>query len=223
MASDLRRRPQLSDEVAEVVWHQIMTAEILPGERVRLDETAVQLEVSVTPVREALLTLRGEGMVDYTPHRGYIVAELTRTDVHDLFWLQGAAAARIARRTAGVITADQLADLRWANARLREAADIGDARDIVDAEFEFHRTHNHISGSGKLAWILLNATRYTPHQLYARDPEWARVALDSHDRLIDAYRAGDADAAAAQVRRQFDDGAARLLAHLASTPIWDQR
>ncbi len=219
-APALRRRPQLSEEVAAVVRHKIMTAELLPGERVRLDETAATLGVSVTPVREALLTLRGEGMVAFAPHRGYTVAALTRTDVADLFWLQGEAAARIARRTTAVITAAEIDQLAWANANLRGAAMDHDVAGIVDAEFEFHRAHNHISGSGKLAWILQNATRYTPHQLYASDPEWARAALEAHEALIGAYRDGDPEAAAQAVRRQFDDGAARLIAHLESTAIW---
>ncbi|WP_336790314.1 MULTISPECIES: GntR family transcriptional regulator [Gordonia] len=217
----LGRRPQLSEEVASVVRHRIMTAELLPGERVRLDETAAALGVSVTPVREALLTLRGEGMVAFAPHRGYTVADLTRTDVADLFWLQGEAAARIARRTCALVTPSEIDQLAWANANLRGAVMSGDAAAIVEAEFDFHRTHNHISGGGKLAWILQNATRYTPHQLYARDPEWAREALEAHEELINAYRAGDGEAAAGAVRRQFDDGAARLIGHLESTPIWD--
>ena len=216
----LRRRPQLSEEVAAVLRRKIMTAEILPGDRIRMDETAARLGVSVTPVREAMLTLRGEGMVDFAPHRGYTVGELTRTDVVDLFWMQGEAAARIARRTAAVIDTDQLAELEWATARVREAVASGDTEAVLNAEFEFHRTHNHISGSGKLAWLVLNLTRYTPHTMYADDPDWATVALDSHEQLITAYRAGDADAAAFQVRRLFDDGATRLIAHLESTSIW---
>ncbi|MFT3715565.1 MAG: GntR family transcriptional regulator [Gordonia sp. (in: high G+C Gram-positive bacteria)] len=217
----LGRRPQLSEEVASVLRHKIMTAELLPGVPIRMDETAAELGVSVTPVREALLTLRGEGMVESAPHRGYVVGDLSRTDVEDIFWLQGEAAARIARRTAGVIDSDQRAELAAAVDRLRSAVADGDQDAIAEAEFDFHRTHNRISGSTKLAWFLLSATRYTPHQMYASDPEWAAVALNSHDRLIAAYEAGDADAAAAAVALQFTDGAARLTRHLSSTGIRD--
>lgn len=216
----LRRRPQLSEEVASVLRHKIMTAELLPGTPIRMDETAVDLGVSVTPVREALLTLRGEGMVDSAPHRGYVVAELSRIDIEDIFWLQGQAATRIARRTAAMIDDDQLAGLASANDALRAAAASGDAATISAAEFEFHRAHNRISGSTKLAWFLLAATRYTPHQMYAADPDWAAAALDSHEQLIAAYRARDAEAAANAVARQFSDGAARLVDHLETTDLW---
>lgn len=225
MASDsavsgLRRRPQLSEEVASILRHKIMTAELRPGDPIRMDETAADLAVSVTPVREALLTLRGEGLVVSAPHRGYVVAELSRIDVEDIFWLQGEAAAKIARRTASMIDDEQLSVLMAANDRLRAAVAAGDVAAVTEAEFEFHRFHNRISGSGKLAWFLQSATRYTPDQMYAADPDWGRVTLDSHEKLIEAYRLGDARAAVEAIRIQFTDGAARLIAHLESTDIW---
>lgn len=222
-ALGLRRRPQLSEEVASLLRHKIMTAELLPGAPIRMDETAVELGVSVTPVREALLMLRGEGMVDSAPHRGYVVAELSRTDVEDIFWLQGEAAGKIARRTAGMIGDEDLDVLVAANERLRAAVEAGDAAAVADAEFEFHRAHNRISASSKLAWFLRSATRYTPHQMYAADPDWGAATLDSHRRLIEAYRARDPQAAAAAIQMQFTDGAARLIAHLDATDIWIEK
>lgn len=198
-----------------------MTAAIRPGEYVRMDETAERLGVSVTPVREALLTLRGEGMVNLAPHRGYIVAELNRTDVEDLFWLQGEIAVRLALRTAAAITAEQIAELEWHNQQLRAALSSGDGQQVATAEFEFHRSHNLIASGGKLAWFLLSATRYTPAKLYATDPEWGEVAVDSHAKLIEAYRSANRDQVVEQTRRQFTDGATRLTRHLETTGIWD--
>jgi DNA-binding GntR family transcriptional regulator len=216
----MRRRPQLSEEVAGLLRNRIMSGAIRPGEFIRMDETAVELEVSVTPVREALLTLRGEGMVNLAPHRGYVVAELSRQDVRDIFWLQGVMAVELAIRIAGTITPAQLDQLTQLNEELHDVLATGRASDITTAEFEFHRVHNRIATDGKLAWFLLNATRYTPHDLYANDPQWGQVAYDSHVRLIDAYRHGDRDEVVEQTRRQFTDGAQRLMAHLESIGLW---
>ncbi|MFZ0831898.1 MAG: GntR family transcriptional regulator, partial [Mycobacterium sp.] len=80
------RREQLSDEVAAHLRAAIMGGSLRPGTFIRLDETAGQLGVSITPVREALRTLRGEGMVVLEPHRGHVVAPLSRRDVEDIFW-----------------------------------------------------------------------------------------------------------------------------------------
>ena len=73
------RREQMSDEVAGHLRAAIMSGTLLPGTFIRLDETAAQLGVSITPVREALRTLRGEGMVLLEPHRGHVVAPLEPT------------------------------------------------------------------------------------------------------------------------------------------------
>lgn len=220
-ASKIRKRPQLSEEVAAHLRHAIMTAEIRPGEFIRMDDMAARLGVSVTPVREALLTLRGEGMVSLAPHRGYIVAALSRIDVEDLFWLQSEIAVRVALRTAQAITSEQIGELEWCNQKLAVAVRAGDGPEVADAEFEFHRIHNLVADSGKLSWFLLSATRYTPTQLYATDPEWGEVAVDSHAKLIAAYRKGDREQVIEQTRRQFTDGAARLTKHLEATGIWD--
>ena len=57
----------MSEDVANHVRNLIMSGSVRPGEFVRLDETAADLGVSVTPVREALVALRGEGMVELVP------------------------------------------------------------------------------------------------------------------------------------------------------------
>jgi len=92
------RREQLSDEVATRLRSDIMTGTLRPGTFIRLDETAAALGVSITPVREALRTLRGEGMVQLEPHRGHVVVALSRGDIEDIFWLQATIARSSPRR-----------------------------------------------------------------------------------------------------------------------------
>ena len=98
------RREQLSDEVAARLRTGIMTGTLRPGTFIRLDETAAELGVSITPVREALRTLRGEGMVQLEPHRGHVVVPLSRGDIEDIFWLQATIAKELAATAAERIT-----------------------------------------------------------------------------------------------------------------------
>ena len=67
---DTTRLTYTVDEVAALLRVEIMTGALHPDAFVRLDETAARLGVSITPIREALRTLRGEGMVELEPHRG---------------------------------------------------------------------------------------------------------------------------------------------------------
>ncbi|MGA9871575.1 MAG: GntR family transcriptional regulator [Rhodococcus sp. (in: high G+C Gram-positive bacteria)] len=197
-----------------------MSGALRPGEFVRIDETALELGVSATPVREALVTLRGEGLVDQVPNRGYRVGELCREDIEDIFWLQGTIAGKLARRAARIITPAQIEQLTALNSRLRDAVMRADADAVEISEFEFHRFINKLAGGSKLAWFLFGAIRYTPARLYASDPSWGRESVHSHELLIAALKRGDLDAVGEQMRRQFVDGAERLIAHLERVGLW---
>lgn len=217
----LRRRPQLSDDVAVHVRNRIMSGGVRPGDYIRLDETAGELGVSVTPVREALLTLRGEGLVELVPHRGYVVAPLSRGDIDDLFWLQGQIAEELARRAAHTITANAVTELTELNEQLLAAVHAHDVGRIEELEFLFHRTLNRAADARKLSWFLLNATRYTPASFYSSDPDWGLATVRRHTHLIEALARGDSHAAGEVTRQHFTDGARRLVRHLDEVGVWN--
>ncbi|MGV0743629.1 GntR family transcriptional regulator [Mycolicibacterium sp. XJ870] len=215
------RREQLSDEVAAHLRAEIMTGALRAGTFIRLDETAAALGVSITPVREALRTLRGEGMVQLEPHRGHVVVPLTRGDVEDIFWLQATIARELAATATERITEAEIDDLEHLNAELAAAVEYQDPEQISAAEFAFHRTFNHASGRIKLAWFLLHVARYLPALIYSTDPRWGSEAVESHRLLIAALRRRDAKTAVELNGAQFTDGARRLIARLDEIGMWN--
>ena len=188
-----------------------MSGTLRPGTFIRLDETAAELGVSITPVREALLKLRGEGMVQLEPHRGHVVLPFTRQDIEDIFWLQSTIARELAMTAADRITEIEIAELERINDLLGAAVDKGDAEAVTVWEFSFHRVFNQASGRIKLAWFLLNAARYMPAQLYAADPQWGESAVYNHRELIAALRRRDTAAVVEKTIWQFTDAARRLI------------
>jgi DNA-binding GntR family transcriptional regulator len=220
-ATTRMRRAQLSDEVAAHLRASIMTGVLRPGTFIRLDETAAALGVSITPVREALLKLGGEGMVELEPHRGYVVVPLSRTDIEDIFWLQATIAKELAASTTANATAADIDELSALNSDLAEAVAQRNPDAIVAAEFAFHRALNRLAGRVKLAWFLLHAARYMPPLVYANDPEWGAEAVENHGRLIAALRERDVEAVVALTEWQFTDGVRRLTAMLEEAGIWD--
>ncbi|MCV7402659.1 GntR family transcriptional regulator [Mycobacterium fragae] len=214
------RRAQLSDEVAGHLRAAIMSGELRPGTFIRLDDTAAKLGVSVTPVREALLKLRGEGMVQLEPHRGHVVLPLTRQDVDDIFWLQATIAKELAATATQRITDTEIDELEHITDTLAAAVASADVEAIATIEFAFHRAFNHAAGRIKLAWFLLHVARYMPLLVYAADPEWGAAAVDNHRRLIAALRRRDAGAVVEHTNWQFVDGARRLAERLDTSGIW---
>jgi DNA-binding GntR family transcriptional regulator len=214
------RREQLSDEVAAHLRIGIMSGTLRAGTFIRLDETAAQLGVSITPVREALRTLRGEGMVQLEPHRGHVVAPFSRGDIEDIFWLQSTIAAQLVRSATARITEAELDELEgWVTA-LADGVERHSPDDVIEAEFAFFRTLNRSAGRIKLAWFLLHATRYLPSLMYADDAEWGARAVDNHRALLAALRSRDADEVVRLTGEQFSDGASRLTARLDELGVW---
>jgi len=216
----LGRREQLSDEVAAYLRVGIMTGTFRPGTFIRLDETAAQLGVSITPVREALRTLRGEGMVHLEPHRGHVVAPFTRGDIEDLFWLQATIAAQLVRTATQRITDEELTELERLVDELADAVEAKDSARVIDSEFAYFRTLNRAAGRIKLAWFLLHAARYLPSLMYANDPDWGVAAVANHRELTAALRRRDVDVVVSLTSEQFSDAARRLTARLDELGLW---
>ena len=205
------RREQLSDEVAARLRIDIMTGTLRPGTFIRLDETAAALGVSITPVREALRTLRGEGMVQLEPHRGHVVVPLTRGDIADICWLQATIAKELAATAAERITDAQIEELERLNQSLAAAVDRGDPEEVVAAEFAFHRAFNRVTGRIKLAWFLLHVARYLPGQIHASDAAWGAAAVAGHREVDTVVRLTSGE---------YSDAAHRLVARLDEIGLW---
>lgn len=211
---------QLSEEVAAHLRDWIMSGALRPGEFVRLEAVAQRLGTSVTPVREALLLLRGEDMVRLLPRRGFVVSPLSRVDVEDLFDVQAELAGELAARAVARLDEEELAALVQANARLVAALREGPAERVEELEYAFHRTLNMAAGSRKLAYILRSASQYLPRHFYSGDGPWRRAVRRDHGRLLAAARARDADAARAALQAHVLDGKRRLLRHLDDIGFW---
>ncbi|MCV7225739.1 GntR family transcriptional regulator [Mycolicibacterium komossense] len=214
------RRAQLSDEVAGYLRAAIMSGSLRPGTFIRLDETAAQLGVSITPVREALLTLRSEGMVRLEPNRGHVVLPLSRRDIEDIFWLQSAIAKELAAGATETISTDAIDELDELTDALETAVATTDSDAVAAAEFAFHRAFNRATGRIKLAWFLLHVARYIPQLIYAADPDWGAAAVRNHRQLVAALRSRDKAAVVELTAWQFNDGAKRLTAMLDKSGIW---
>src|SRR4029078_7031121 len=76
----------------------LVSGELKPGDRVRQEELADALGVSLAPVGEAPATLEQEGQVTYLPRRGYFVTELDLADVREIYELRALLEERAARR-----------------------------------------------------------------------------------------------------------------------------
>lgn len=215
-----RGRLQLSEEVAAHLRDQIMSGLLRPGQFIRPEAVATSLAVSVTPVREALLLLRGEDVVRLLPRRGFVVAPLTRVDVEDLFDVQARLAGELAARAVARATPDDVAHLTELNRLLVAAVQVGSPDGIELHEHRFHRAINLLADSRKLAYVLRSASQYLPRRFFTADEHWRDAVDRDHGHVLAAFRDGNAVRARDAVEAHVHDGRLRLLRHLDEIDFW---
>jgi len=211
---------QLSERIAARLREEVMSGDLRPGEFIRVESLAQRLDVSITPVREALLLLNGEDVVRLIPRRGFVVAPLSRVDVEDLFELQSQLAGQLAARAVAKMSAEDVARLATLNGLLKQAVD-QQASDRIEAlEYQFHRTINVAAESRKLAYVLRSASHYLPRRFFTADAHWRRAVNGDHELILAAFEARDPDAARAAMQAHVLDGQARLIQHLDEIGFW---
>ena len=207
-------RPQLSDDVARYVRRRIFNGTYPAGEYLRLDQLAAEVGISVTPVREALLNLRAEGLLEQHPRRGFMVLEVTARDLADVALVQTFIGGEIAARAAENATPDQIAELKSIQDELERAYRQSDLDRTVRLNHEFHRTINVAAGSPKLTQVMSGITRYAPESVFPTLEGWPEQSIRDHRAVIAAMECGDAEAARAAMAEHFTVGVAPLTEHL---------
>lgn len=205
----LPRRQVLADDVYELVKAMVMDHVIRPGARISIDGLARDLQVSSTPVREALARLESEGLAAKEPLKGYRATELlTLDEFEDLYQFRLLIEPWSARRAAERIDEAGATELRaeLATAVSPESVDYAGYKSLSTHDKRFHCLIARLSGSDqvRLAFERTHCHLHIFRLHYDRDtgPE----ALAEHRRIAAAIAAGDPDAAEAA-----------MIAHLTSS------
>jgi DNA-binding GntR family transcriptional regulator len=207
-------RPQLSEDVARYVRRRIFNGVYRAGEYLRLDQLAGELGISATPVREALLNLRAEGLLVQQPRRGFMVLAVTARDIADVANVQAFIGGELAARAAENISDEQLAALRAIQDDLEQAYEQDDLERTVRLNHEFHRTINVAADSPKLTQFMSGITRYAPESVFPTVSGWPKQSIRDHRRVIAAFERRDANRARMAMAEHFTIGVAPLTDHL---------
>lgn len=181
----------MSDEVANHVRESIISGQLRPGEFIRPEHVAEELDLSATPAREGLLSLQSEGFLKVEPRRGFKVAPLSGKDISDMFTAQALLAGELAARAAEAITPEDLTTLEDIQQRLETAADRGEFGELERLNFDFHRLLYRFADAPKISWLLGTTLGYVPRRFYPTIEGWPEATIHDHHQVLDALRAGD--------------------------------
>ncbi|MER6671176.1 GntR family transcriptional regulator [Amycolatopsis japonica] len=212
-------RGNLKALAAQEIRRRIFAGELRPGAKIDQEAVAEELGISKLPVREALITLDHEGVVEHIARRGAYVAELTRDDIRDQYRVFGLVSGLAAERAAKYLSSESLQALADLAGRAESCVDPAEQEQL---NFEFHRRINHGSDSRRLISILGILGKTVSHGFYEAHEDWPAKAREDHRRIVDALLERSGDRARMAVERHFADGAERAVALLEAQGFWDR-
>ena len=187
----------LYQEVAERLRQRIFAHELTPGTWIDEQKLAEQYGISRTPLREALKVLASEGLVELKPRRGCYVTEISRQDLDDIFPLMAMLEGRCAAEAVAKAGAGDIEALKDIHERLEAAARDGRIDAFFEANQEFHRKIQELSGNRWLLSVIQDLRKVLKlSRLHSLSLEGRlQQSLDEHRRIVAALSARNAEEA----------------------------
>lgn len=192
----------LHQEVANTLREQIFAGQLVPGSF--LDEVALceRLEISRTPLREALKVLTAEGLLRHEPRRGCFVSEVTEQDLDEIFPVIALLEGRCAHEAARNATDADLAALTTLHDKLTSHAEAGRINDYYATNFAIHEAIILLADNRWLAQVIADLRKILKlarlQQLHA--PGRLKQSLSEHLTIFAALKSRDGEGAEAAMR-----------------------
>ena len=203
----------IGDQVLNHIRNQILSGQLAAGARIDQHAIATELGVSIIPIRESLRQLEAEGLIEKRPYRGAFVAELSLTELLDIYAIREELEMLAARLAVARMTPETIERLEALIIEMETATAVGDRATLFDLNGAFHFAIYTASQNAILCQLIEGlwerSTVYRRRFIFM--PERAAQALAEHRQILDACRRGDADGAGEAVRRNVA-GTTRAIA-----------
>ncbi len=189
--------------VTDLLRDAILSGRIAGGERLVQSEIAATLRVSVTPDREALRDLAGEGLIRVDAFRGATVHSPTIEELQEVYGLRRILVPVAVRHAVARITDDEIAEARSLAEQMKT---IDDSAEWLDLNRRFHLALDAPAGQPILYDILRRLADLSALYIGVSisESEERKRADEDHARIVDAYAARDPDAAVALALEHLD-------------------
>jgi len=186
-------RQVLHQEVAVRLRQRIVEGQLAPGAKLNERELSEQLQVSRTPLREAIKMLAAEGLVELLPNRGAAVAQMGEQDVADTFEVIAGLEGQSGELAALRITAPELAEIRALHFEMLAAYTRRDLPTYYRINAQIHTLINAAARNPVLTqtWRTVNARlQALRFRSNFDEAKWQR-AVQEHERMVELLAAGD--------------------------------
>lgn len=194
------------EQVADFLRERIISGVYPRGSRLKQAEIAEQLQLSITPVREALKILEAEGYVSGGSYRGARVVPFDPAASSEILQLRLMLESQLVRAAIEKITAEDFAVLRELADEFEEAFKRGDRAHARGVNYRFHRKLYDIAELPQtLHFVQILWARY-PFDLINSAQGRGEDAVREHEEILQAFAAGDTSAAIMAMRKHIESG-----------------
>ena len=197
----LKVQKPLKDLVYLELKHKILTGEIISQTRLMEIDLSEKMNVSRTPIREAIKRLADDGLVKVEPRRGAYVANISIKDMLDVFEVREDMEGFVAKLAAQRITDDEKQQLRAIAREYEEAIEKADDKEvIIELDEKFHNFIVKCSGNETLSELVKYVQELSLRfrYLYYDDFSLYESTAEQHNRIMEAVNAGRDEEARAE-------------------------
>lgn len=190
------RKPNFREKVVDVLRAALISGELRPGQVYSAPALAPRLGVSATPVREAMLELVKEGMVEIVPNKGFRVTEVSEKQLDEYTHIRSLIEIPTTVGLATTVGLDDLEALRPLAMEIVTSASQGNLIDYVEADLHFHLALLALAGNDHLVEVVRDLRQRS--RLYGLtalvESKRLQASAEEHLELLDALVARDAEA-----------------------------
>lgn len=218
-------RMALTAQVTYRLRQLLIEGRIAPGAKLNERELCEQLNVSRTPLREAIKLLGAEGLVDLLPNRGAVAVKLTETDIANAFEVLGGLEAMSGQLAAERITEDELAEIRATHYEMLASFTRRDLSSYYRLNAVIHSAINAAAKNPVLTstYNSINARmqsmRFRTNQ---NETKW-KQAMKEHQDMLDALVERDGNALGAILKEHLANKRDTVLELLRKGAIYDNK
>jgi DNA-binding GntR family transcriptional regulator len=209
----IRKRPSYKEEAYQRIKTLILSDELRDGDPLDIDWLASELGISRTPVREALLMLEQEGLIETIPYKGTFITDLTKKDVEEIYRVREGLESLAVELATPLIPDADLQNMQEMFAAVGDEIEEGSFDGYFESDIGFHDLLIRHSGNQVLQQVLdtLSGRIYRVRAFsWRRSGSHMQLSFAEHRAILDAIVERDVERAKELMARHVRDAGRRI-------------
>jgi len=210
---NIKERRSLRQKAYEGIMQDIITCKLLPGVSISELQFVERFQVSKTPIREALTALQKDGLVHYTPNRGFMVAPISIRDVQEVFEARIFFETTLFHLALGNLTEQDIANLETLSQVEEDTSNSTELDAVMKTNEQFHLEIARIAGNSRLFEYYRTLLNEAQRLIYLdmKNSNVTHIWHTSHHTIMEAIRNRDEETGISCIREVLLKAKRRIL------------